>query len=66
MREPTRDEMQIAIILLEEMTLSADARAVLNRIVAGELVQTEGLVLMRSLGETLIRQRTGNTGTQSG
>jgi len=44
MREPTRDEMQIAIILLEEMTLSVDARAVLNRIVAGELVQTEGLV----------------------
>ena len=66
MREPTRDEMQIAIILLEEMTLSADARAVLNRIFAGEPVQMEGLVLMRSLGETLIRQRTGNTGTQSG
>jgi hypothetical protein len=57
MREPTRDEMQIAIILLEEMTLTDDARALLKRISVGEVVQKEGLVLLRSLGDTFVKQK---------
>jgi hypothetical protein len=62
MREPTRDEMQIAIILLEEMTLPDDARALLKRISVGEVVQKEGLVLLRSLGDTFVKQKTARSG----
>ena len=57
MREPTRDEMQIAMILLEEMKLTHDARALLKRISAGQVVQKEGLVLLRSLGDALVKQK---------
>jgi hypothetical protein len=62
MREPTRDEMQIAIILLEEMTLTNDARALLKRISVGDVVQKEGLVLLRSLGDTLVKQKIASSG----
>jgi hypothetical protein len=62
MREPTRDEMQIAIILLEEMTLPDDARALLKRISVGEVVQKEGLVLLRSLGDTFVKQKMALSG----
>jgi hypothetical protein len=62
MRVPTRDEMQIAIILLEEMTLPDDARALLKRISAGQVVQKEGLVLLRSLGDTFVKQKTAISG----
>jgi hypothetical protein len=58
-RVPTPDEMQIAIYLSEKMTLTEDARALLKRIAAGEVVQKEALVLLRSLGDTFIQQRTG-------
>jgi hypothetical protein len=57
MREPTRDEMQIAIFLMEEMTLTADSRSLLKRITAGEVVQKEALILLRSLGDTYMQQR---------
>ena len=57
MREPTRDEMQIAIILLEEMTLPDDARALLKRISVGDMVQKEALVLLRSLGDRFVEQK---------
>jgi hypothetical protein len=62
MREPTRDEMQIAIILLEEMTLTDDARALLKRISVGDVVQKEGLVLLRSLGDTFVKQKIAISG----
>ena len=63
MREPTRDEMQIAIILLEEMTLTDDARALLKRISGGAAVQNEALVLLRSLGDTFVNQKVASRGT---
>jgi hypothetical protein len=59
MREPTCDEMQIALILMKQMTLTEDARALLKRIAGGEVVQKEGLVLLRSLGDTFVQQRLG-------
>ncbi len=57
MRLPEPGERQVALMLLENAELSADARAVVQRISRGELVQNEALVLLRSLAE--VRSRRG-------
>ena len=64
MRVPEPDERQIALILLENAELSADARAIVQRISRGELVQKEALVLLRSLAEVR-SQRGGIDPTKS-
>lgn len=60
MREPTQEERQTATILLEKMTLDAEAYAVLKRISAGEMVRVEALILLRSLGDTYAREKFGD------
>jgi len=59
MRLPEPDERQVALMLLENVELSADARAIVQRISRGELVQNEALVLLRSLAE--VRLQRGRT-----
>ena len=59
MRLPEPGERQVALMLLENAELSADARAIVQRISRGELVQKEALVLLRSLAE--VRSQRGGT-----
>lgn len=59
MRLPEPGERQVALMLLESAELSADARAIVQRISRGELVQNEALVLLRSLAE--VRSQRGRS-----
>ena len=59
MRLPEPGEREVALMLLESAELSADARAIVQRISRGELVQNEALVLLRSLAE--VRSQRGRS-----
>lgn len=59
MRYPAPDEQQIAVILLDKAELGPDTRAVLERIVRGELVPKEALVLLRSLADSYVQHKFG-------
>ena len=51
MRAPAPGEMQSAAILLDRMTLTDDARALLMRITLREAVPMEALILLHSLAK---------------
>jgi hypothetical protein len=57
LRKPTRNERQIALVLLEKAFVSDDARGQLEQISRGHPVRKQAFVVMQRLADRYVKQR---------